>query len=72
MSEETEAVCVNCGSHKVYKTDGEGNYWCKRCLDRAIGNYNNRNKRESRKVGRNAPCPCGSGLKYKRCCGKNL
>lgn len=20
----------------------------------------------------NAPCPCGSGLKYKRCCGKNL
>jgi preprotein translocase subunit SecA len=20
------------------------------------------------KVGRNAPCPCGSGLKYKRCC----
>ena len=19
----------------------------------------------------NAPCPCGSGLKYKRCCGKN-
>lgn len=23
------------------------------------------------KVGRNAPCPCGSGKKYKRCCGKN-
>ena len=23
-----------------------------------------------RKVGRNAPCPCGSGRKYKRCCGK--
>lgn len=22
------------------------------------------------KPGRNAPCPCGSGLKYKRCCGK--
>jgi preprotein translocase subunit SecA len=22
------------------------------------------------KVGRNAPCPCGSGKKYKRCCGK--
>jgi hypothetical protein len=19
-------------------------------------------------IGRNAPCPCGSGLKYKRCC----
>ena len=23
-------------------------------------------------VSKNAPCPCGSGLKYKRCCGKNL
>ncbi|SEN21690.1 uncharacterized protein SAMN04488077_113109 [Roseovarius tolerans] len=23
------------------------------------------------KVGRNAPCPCGSGRKYKRCCGSN-
>ncbi len=22
------------------------------------------------KVGRNAPCPCGSGKKYKRCCGR--
>ena len=21
-------------------------------------------------TGRNAPCPCGSGLKYKRCCGR--
>jgi preprotein translocase subunit SecA len=24
----------------------------------------------SRKVGRNDPCPCGSGKKYKKCCGK--
>ncbi|MEF2967708.1 SEC-C metal-binding domain-containing protein [Paenibacillus sp. M1] len=23
-----------------------------------------------KKVGRNEPCPCGSGLKYKKCCGK--
>jgi hypothetical protein len=27
-------------------------------------------KREAPKVGRNDPCPCGSGLKYKKCCGK--
>jgi len=26
-------------------------------------------KRESGKVGRNDPCPCGSGKKYKKCCG---
>lgn len=28
-------------------------------------------KRKEPKVGRNDPCPCGSGLKYKNCCGKN-
>ena len=25
----------------------------------------------SKKVGRNDPCPCGSGKKYKKCCGAN-
>jgi preprotein translocase subunit SecA len=24
---------------------------------------------ERRKIGRNEPCPCGSGKKYKKCCG---
>lgn len=24
------------------------------------------------KIGRNDPCPCGSGLKYKKCCGKGM
>jgi len=27
-------------------------------------------KREGEKIGRNDPCPCGSGKKYKRCHGK--
>jgi preprotein translocase subunit SecA len=26
-------------------------------------------RREGKKIGRNAPCPCGSGKKYKKCCG---
>jgi len=26
--------------------------------------------REEEKVGRNDPCPCGSGQKYKKCCGR--
>lgn len=26
--------------------------------------------REGEKVGRNDPCPCGSGKKYKKCCGR--
>lgn len=27
--------------------------------------------RNTEKVGRNDLCPCGSGKKYKKCCGKN-
>jgi SWIM/SEC-C metal-binding protein len=27
-------------------------------------------KRAEKKVGRNEPCPCGSGKKHKKCCGK--
>jgi preprotein translocase subunit SecA len=27
-------------------------------------------RRSKEKVGRNQPCPCGSGKKYKKCCGK--
>ena len=26
--------------------------------------------REGKKIGRNDPCPCGSGKKYKKCCGR--
>ncbi|MCK9555843.1 preprotein translocase subunit SecA [bacterium] len=42
----------------------------------ASGNPNIMNKaatvrREGIKVGRNDPCPCGSGKKYKKCCGAN-
>lgn len=33
-------------------------------------NNKNSNKTRAKKVGRNDPCPCGSGNKYKRCCGK--
>ena len=29
-------------------------------------------KRESKKIQRNDLCPCGSGLKYKNCCGKTM
>ncbi len=29
-------------------------------------------ERIRRVVGRNDPCPCGSGKKYKKCCGRNV
>ncbi|MCQ2528206.1 MAG: SEC-C domain-containing protein [Saccharofermentans sp.] len=34
--------------------------------------YREANIAHSTKVGRNDPCPCGSGKKYKKCCGKNI
>ncbi|WP_456473520.1 preprotein translocase subunit SecA [Desulfolithobacter sp.] len=34
------------------------------------GQENKPVQRREQKVGRNAPCPCGSGKKYKKCCGK--
>lgn len=27
---------------------------------------------EHRRIGRNDPCPCGSGVKFKKCCGSRL
>lgn len=32
--------------------------------------FNKDTQAVSQKVGRNDPCPCGSGKKYKKCCGK--
>ena len=37
---------------------------------RAVNGSNRNAQPASGKVGRNTPCPCGSGRKYKRCCGK--
>ncbi len=36
------------------------------------GSVNTTTVRGKGKVSKNAPCPCGSGKKYKRCCGKGL
>ncbi len=39
------------------------------CLD--DGSIENKPTQKKEKIGRNDPCPCGSGLKYKKCCGMN-
>jgi len=41
-----------------------------RKIDGVIEN-NEPYRREEPKIGRNDPCPCGSGKKYKKCCGKD-
>ncbi len=39
-------------------------------VNRGESASNDTTVRKGEKVGRNDPCPCGSGLKYKKCCGK--
>jgi preprotein translocase subunit SecA len=36
----------------------------------SVSGRHNPVERQTEKVGRNDPCPCGSGKKYKNCCGK--
>ena len=40
------------------------------CTDTTCCPPKNPFMRSTPKVGRNDPCPCGSGKKYKQCCGK--
>ncbi len=55
----------------------KGGRWCYESGRRDIVGAKTRSRADERKkspqpapkVGRNAPCPCGSGKKYKRCCG---
>ncbi|MGB2726911.1 MAG: SEC-C metal-binding domain-containing protein [Halobacteriota archaeon] len=53
--EETSYTCKDCGT--VFCCDDD--------------NQTVQIKRErEKKIGRNDPCPCGSGKKYKKCCGR--
>ena len=57
--------CVHREKAKFEKVDGE---W--RFIDGDIEGHTPLH-RETPKIGRNDPCPCGSGKKYKKCCGRN-
>lgn len=59
-SEEALAVSAGVGGRGSKRHQSEAGV--------AIRQY----RREGRKIGRNDPCPCGSGKKYKKCCGKGL
>ena len=43
-----------------------------RAQEAAAKNPDNKGKPLTKTIGRNDPCPCGSGKKYKKCCGANL
>jgi len=59
-------VCHICGSDG-HQTDNHNDVWCKGCIKKARAHVNRQNIRRVTKVGRNEPCTCGSGLKYKKC-----
>lgn len=61
--------------HIVVETDNYDkpiiahNFDVSRVLQHEIDHLMGRTILDHLKVGRNEPCPCGSGLKYKKCCG---
>lgn len=63
---EYDATCHVCGTRNIYKTDSHGKWVCRKHAKPVTVPIVER----QRKPGRNAKCPCGSGKKTKRCCGK--
>jgi len=53
-------------------TEGSGNIPPPKRRPQNPGGRNLQPIVKDEKIGRNDPCPCGSGKKYKKCCGKNL
>ncbi|KXA97557.1 hypothetical protein AKJ37_00965 [candidate division MSBL1 archaeon SCGC-AAA259I09] len=56
--------CRNCGSLFFYDDDGRSIH-----IEGLGESENGPKERHRRKIGRNDPCPCGSGKKFKKCCG---
>ncbi|MDQ2086442.1 SEC-C metal-binding domain-containing protein [Herbivorax sp. ANBcel31] len=54
----------------LYTLQAWDNIFSKEKRDKMTKDYNRSKMAVSDKVGRNEPCPCGSGKKYKKCCGK--
>lgn len=56
--------CYMCGKKEFFKTGDNGEPLCRRCASFTTHTIKNNTPR----VTRNQKCPCGSGLKFKRCC----
>ena len=83
MTEDTE-VSLAFDKEKLYKNmvDGKADWRYELRQWEKIFDEETRNRlyleqkqsgtiRKPKKIGRNDPCPCGSGKKYKKCCGRN-
>lgn len=52
----------------LYNLPSWKNVFSKEKLDQMTRDYRKSKEAHSDKIGRNDPCPCGSGKKYKQCC----
>jgi preprotein translocase subunit SecA len=70
---ETSAVHESAGGYGVHETVAQGpaaeGVQAEAAQSEGGGTAVKTIVREAEKVGRNDPCPCGSGKKYKKCCG---
>ena len=55
----------------LYELDSWAGVLTEEKRDEIVKRFRTSKMAVSRKVGRNDPCPCGSGRKYKVCCGKS-
>jgi len=58
------------GQDEYYEGEGGGERMARATLPKRERSEQETYKRDEVKVGRNDPCPCGSGKKYKKCCGQ--
>lgn len=65
---DTREIQAGFGSHQPWQADPKMDELTKQLPSRPQVPWNAINQRATRKVGRNDPCPCGSGKKYKKCC----
>ena len=68
--EISKPYCEKRGEWKEHYKDFEDRFMEPEEDDYADEDYETQEPLKSQKIGRNDPCPCGSGKKYKKCCGK--
>jgi preprotein translocase subunit SecA len=74
IREETLITLSRLQVHRQHKEEEDLSKKKKRAMHFSHGEEGDKPetvRREGKKIGRNAPCPCGSGKKYKKCCGAN-
>ena len=69
MLEELMALFAGAGIELFKERYSHIKEWGKACLQPELRKRKMPLAAAAPKVGRNSPCPCGSGKKYKRCCG---